>query len=38
VELGQRDGGRPVVRYQLTVDVGEVDAKRKQFRKRYATD
>jgi integrase len=38
VELGQRDGGRPVVRYQLTVDVGVVDGKRKQLRKRYATE
>jgi hypothetical protein len=34
IELGQRDGGRPVVRYQLTVDVGVVDGKRKQLRKR----
>lgn len=33
VELGQRDGGRPVVRYQLTVDVGVVDGKRKQLRR-----
>ena len=38
VELAQRDGGRPVVRYQLTVDVGIVDGKRKQLRKRYATE
>jgi integrase len=38
VELTQRDGGRPVVRYQLTVDVGDVDGKRKQLRKRYATE
>jgi integrase len=38
VELAQRDGGRPVVRYQLTVDVGDVDGKRKQLRKRYATE
>ncbi len=35
VELAQRDGGRPVIRYQLTVDVGDVDGKRKQLRKRY---
>lgn len=34
IELGQRDGGRPVVHYQLTVDVGIVDGKRKQLRKR----
>jgi integrase len=38
VELGQRDGGRAVVRYQLTVDVGLVDGKRKQLRKRFATE
>ncbi|MHC9291988.1 tyrosine-type recombinase/integrase [Mycobacterium sp. LTG2003] len=38
VELASRRGGRPVVRYQLTVDVGIVDGKRKQFRKRYATE
>jgi integrase len=38
VELAQRDGGRPVIRYQLTVDVGVVDGKRKQLRKRYATE
>ena len=38
VELAQRGGGRPVVRYQLTVDVGVVDRKRKQLRKRYATE
>ena len=38
VELAQRDGGRAVVRYQLTVDVGLVDGKRKQLRKRYSTE
>jgi integrase len=38
VELAQRDGGRAVIRYQLTVDVGAVDGKRKQLRKRYATE
>ena len=38
VELAARDGGRPVVRYQLTVDVGVVDGKRKQLRKRYKTE
>jgi integrase len=38
VELARRAGGRPVVRYQLTVDVGEVNGKRKQLRKRYATE
>lgn len=38
VELASRRSGRPVIRYQLTVDVGEVDGKRKQFRKRYPTE
>lgn len=38
IELAARKGGRPVVRYQLTVDVGEVDGKRKRMRKRYATE
>jgi hypothetical protein len=38
VELAERRGGRPVVRYQLTVDVGAVDGKRKQLRKRYSTE
>jgi hypothetical protein len=38
VELAQRDGGRAAIRYQLTVDVGVVDGKRKQLRKRYATE
>jgi integrase len=38
IELEGRNGGRPVVRYQLTVDVGVVDGKRKQLRKRYATE
>ena len=38
VELAQRDGGRPVIRYQLTVDVGVVDGKRKQLRRRYASE
>lgn len=38
IELEKRMNGRPVVRYQLTVDVGEVDGQRKQFRKRYATE
>jgi integrase len=38
VELSRRAGGRPVVRYQLTVDVGTADGKRKQLRKRYATE
>jgi integrase len=38
IELARRAGGRPVVRYQLTVDVGAMDGKRKQLRKRYATE
>jgi len=38
IELARRAGGRPVVRYQLTIDVGTVDRKRKQLRKRYATE
>jgi integrase len=38
IELAARKGGRPVVRYQLTVDVGEVDGKRKRMRKRYSTE
>src|SRR6201993_931323 len=38
IELTRRTGGRPVIRYQLTVDVGAVDGKRKQLRKRYATE
>jgi integrase len=35
IELTRRAGGRPVVRYQLTVEVGTVDGKRQQLRKRY---
>jgi integrase len=38
VEFAQRDGGRAVIRYQLTVDVGVVDEKRKQLRKRFTTE
>ncbi len=38
VELAQRAGNKPVVRYQLTVDTGVVDGKRKQLRRRYRTD
>jgi len=38
IELTRRAGGRPVLRYQLTVDVGIVDGKRKQLRKRYANE
>ena len=38
VELARRSDGKPVVRYQLTVDTGIVDGRRKQFRRRYATE
>jgi integrase len=38
VELAQRAGNKPVVRYQLTVDTGIVDGKRKQLRRRYRTE
>jgi hypothetical protein len=31
-------GSKPVVRYQLTVDTGIVDGKRKQLRRRYRTE
>lgn len=38
IELAHRSGGKPVVRYQLTVDTGLVDGKRKQLRRRYSTE
>jgi integrase len=38
VELTQRAGNKPVVRYQLTVDTGIADGKRKQLRRRYRTE
>ncbi|GAB3216827.1 Arm DNA-binding domain-containing protein [Mycolicibacterium hippocampi] len=38
VELARRAGSKPVVRYQLTVDTGVVDGKRKQLRRRYRTE
>ncbi|MDT5319614.1 MAG: integrase [Mycobacterium sp.] len=38
VELTRRAGAKPVVRYQLTVDTGIVDGKRKQLRRRYRTE
>jgi integrase len=38
VELARRVGSKPVVRYQLTVDTGIVDGKRKQLRRRYNTE
>src|ERR1700731_4595973 len=37
VELAQRAGSKPVFRYQLTVDTGTADGKRKQLRRRYRT-
>jgi integrase len=38
VERTRRTGSKPVVRYQLTVDTGVVDGKRKQLRRRYRTE
>ena len=38
VERARRTGSKPVVRYQLTVDTGIVDGKRKQLRRRYRTE
>ena len=38
VELTRRAGAKPVVRYQLTIDTGIVDGKRKQLRRRYRTE
>jgi integrase len=38
VELTRRAGSKPVVRYQLTVDTGSVDGKRKQLWRRYRTE
>ncbi|BBZ65761.1 integrase [Mycolicibacterium insubricum] len=39
IELKSRSGGRPVVRYKLTVDVGvDEGGKRLQFRKRYKSE
>jgi integrase len=38
LELARRSDGKPVVRYQLTVDTGIIDGRRKQFRRRYATE
>ncbi len=38
VELARRAGSKPVVRYQLTVNTGIVDGKRKQLRRRYRTE
>ena len=38
VELARRAGSKTVVRYQLTVDTGIVDGKRKQLRRRYRTE
>lgn len=38
IEFGRRAGSKPEVRYQLTVDTGVVDGKRKQLRRRYRTE
>jgi integrase len=38
VEPERRAGSKAVVRYQLTVDTGVVDGKRKQLRRRYRTE
>lgn len=38
IELAFRAKGKQVVRYQLAVDAGIVDAKRNQIRRRYATE
>jgi integrase len=38
VEIKQRGSAKPPVRYQLTVDTGYVDGKRKQLRRRYETE
>jgi hypothetical protein len=38
VESARRSGSKPVVRYQLTVDTGTADGKRKQLRCRYRTE
>jgi integrase len=38
VELARRVGSKPGVRYQLTVDTGMEDGKRKQLRRRYKTE
>jgi integrase len=38
VELARRAGSKAVVRYQLTVDTGISDGKRKQLRRRYRTE
>jgi hypothetical protein len=38
VELDRRAGSKTVVRYQLTVDTGTAEGKRKQLRRRYRTE
>jgi len=38
VQITQRTTGKSAVRYQLTVDTGYVDGKRKQLRRRYGTE
>ena len=38
IELSSRKNGRPSVRYEVVVDVGMVDGKRHQSRKRFKTE
>jgi integrase len=38
VELDRRAGSKTLVRYQLTVDTGTAEGKRKQLRRRYRTE
>jgi integrase len=38
IEIKQRDTKKTAVRYQLTVDTGYVDGKRKQLRRRFTTE
>jgi integrase len=38
VEITQRGSAKPAIRYQLTVDTGYVNGKRKQLRRRYPTE
>lgn len=38
IELDSRKDGRPVVRYELIIDTGTVNGRRKQIRRRYKTE
>ena len=38
IEVKQRGSNKVAVRYQLTVDTGYADGKRKQLRRRYETE